>query len=244
MIATKFCTWHDSCAVVACAKVCSNNVALNGITTKWIVPEILIVSEKSLVTCVRFTCMSITAEILCPPQIYGHMNRMKNEGFDYHRSGKKCSFRKMRVFSAWSHYYSVQCWRLSWCILLWKSSRHFSQSWVQTIGVSRCRWYLMKNSSDTLSVLVRKILKKYREKSENFMMASGCTACGLLGTNFIDFFFLLIDFFFCKSKYSYFIHRKCCLQKWQPYGLGPIKMQFVLLDPEWTGPQTYWHMMA
>ena len=35
MIATKICTWHDSCAVVTCAKICSDLMAKNGIITKW-----------------------------------------------------------------------------------------------------------------------------------------------------------------------------------------------------------------
>ena len=34
VIATEFCTWHDSCAVVACAKMCCNLMASNGITAK------------------------------------------------------------------------------------------------------------------------------------------------------------------------------------------------------------------
>ena len=33
VIAIKFCTWDDSCAVVACAKICCNLRASNGITT-------------------------------------------------------------------------------------------------------------------------------------------------------------------------------------------------------------------
>ena len=31
VITTKFCTWHDSCAVMVCAKNCSNLIASNGI---------------------------------------------------------------------------------------------------------------------------------------------------------------------------------------------------------------------
>ena len=30
----KFCTWHDSCAVVACAKFCSDMILYNGFTLK------------------------------------------------------------------------------------------------------------------------------------------------------------------------------------------------------------------
>ena len=34
VIATQFCTWHDSCAVVACAKMCCNLIASSGITAR------------------------------------------------------------------------------------------------------------------------------------------------------------------------------------------------------------------
>ena len=34
VIATKFCTWHDSCAVVACAKICCDLMASNRITAR------------------------------------------------------------------------------------------------------------------------------------------------------------------------------------------------------------------
>ena len=34
MIVAKYCTWHDSCAVVACAKHCSDMIPYNGVTLK------------------------------------------------------------------------------------------------------------------------------------------------------------------------------------------------------------------
>ena len=34
VIATKFCTWHDSCAVVACAKICCDLMASNGVIAR------------------------------------------------------------------------------------------------------------------------------------------------------------------------------------------------------------------
>ena len=34
VIATKFCTWHDSCAVVACAKTCCDPMANNGVMAR------------------------------------------------------------------------------------------------------------------------------------------------------------------------------------------------------------------
>ena len=49
VIATKFCTWHDSCAVVACAKICGNLPVSNGITARRDFHQIWITSKKSLV---------------------------------------------------------------------------------------------------------------------------------------------------------------------------------------------------
>ena len=34
VITTKFCTWHGSCAVMACANICCDQMAMNGFTTK------------------------------------------------------------------------------------------------------------------------------------------------------------------------------------------------------------------
>ena len=47
MIAPKFGTWHDSWAVVACAKFCCNMITSNWIRAKWIFHRIWIVMEKS-----------------------------------------------------------------------------------------------------------------------------------------------------------------------------------------------------
>ena len=49
VIATKFCTWHDSCAVVACAKICCDLMASNGITARRNFHRIWIAGKKSLV---------------------------------------------------------------------------------------------------------------------------------------------------------------------------------------------------
>ena len=49
MIATKFCTWHDSCAVVACAKFCCDMITSNWITAKGNFHKIWNVTEMSLV---------------------------------------------------------------------------------------------------------------------------------------------------------------------------------------------------
>ena len=49
VIATKFCTWHDSCAVVACAKICCDLMASNGITARRSFHRIWIAGKKSLV---------------------------------------------------------------------------------------------------------------------------------------------------------------------------------------------------
>ena len=49
VIATTFCTWHDSCAVVACAKICRDLMARNGITGRRSFHRIWIVGKKTLV---------------------------------------------------------------------------------------------------------------------------------------------------------------------------------------------------
>ena len=49
VIATKFCTWHDSCAVVACAKICCDLMASNGIMTSRSFRRIWIAGKKPLV---------------------------------------------------------------------------------------------------------------------------------------------------------------------------------------------------
>ena len=49
VIATKFCTWHDSCAVVACAKICCDLMASNGVMARRSFHRIWIVGKKTLV---------------------------------------------------------------------------------------------------------------------------------------------------------------------------------------------------
>ena len=49
VIVTKFCTWHDSCAVVACAKICCDLMASDGITARRSFHRIWIAGKKSLV---------------------------------------------------------------------------------------------------------------------------------------------------------------------------------------------------
>ena len=49
VIATKFCTWHDSCAVMAYAKICCNLMAGNGITVRRSFHRIRISGQKLLV---------------------------------------------------------------------------------------------------------------------------------------------------------------------------------------------------
>ena len=49
VIIVKLCTWHDSCAVSACAKFCSDMISCYGITLKPIFCWILNMMEKSFV---------------------------------------------------------------------------------------------------------------------------------------------------------------------------------------------------
>ena len=46
VIPTKFCTWHDSCAVVACAKICCDLMASYWIKARWIFHRIWIASKN------------------------------------------------------------------------------------------------------------------------------------------------------------------------------------------------------
>ena len=57
VIATIFGTWHDSWAVVACAKFCCDVIISNWIRAKWNFHHIWIVMEKSLVKWVPDTCL-------------------------------------------------------------------------------------------------------------------------------------------------------------------------------------------
>ena len=47
VISTKCCTWDDSCAVVTCAKFCSDMILYNGVTLKRFSHPIWIMMEKS-----------------------------------------------------------------------------------------------------------------------------------------------------------------------------------------------------
>ena len=49
VIARKFCTWHDSTAVVACAKICCDLVASNGIMARLSFHRIWIADKNPLV---------------------------------------------------------------------------------------------------------------------------------------------------------------------------------------------------
>ena len=48
VIAAKFCTWHDSCAVVACAKICCDLMASNRVIAKRNFHRIWIAGKKPL----------------------------------------------------------------------------------------------------------------------------------------------------------------------------------------------------
>ena len=50
VMATKFCTWCDGCAVVVCTKFCWDVINSNGITGKWKSRRIWIAVEKSLIS--------------------------------------------------------------------------------------------------------------------------------------------------------------------------------------------------
>ena len=48
VITMKYCTWHGSCAVMACDKFCSDKISHNGVTPEPIIHQILINMKKNL----------------------------------------------------------------------------------------------------------------------------------------------------------------------------------------------------
>ena len=50
VITMVFCTWHDSCALMACAKFCSDMIPYNGGTLKPIFSQIWMTIEKAFMT--------------------------------------------------------------------------------------------------------------------------------------------------------------------------------------------------
>ena len=58
VIATKFCTWHDSCAVVACAKNCCDLMASNGVMTRRNFHRIWVAGKKTLVKRAPGSCVT------------------------------------------------------------------------------------------------------------------------------------------------------------------------------------------
>ena len=76
VIATKFCTWHDSCAVVACAKICRDLMASNGTTARRSFHRIWITGKKPLVKrapeytsflnkCEHFPALTCVCDFVC-----------------------------------------------------------------------------------------------------------------------------------------------------------------------------------
>ena len=72
VIATKCCTWHDSCAVVTCAKICCNLMASNRITARRSFHRIWIVGKKSLVK--RAPGLNLY-HVIGKPSYYGDIDR-------------------------------------------------------------------------------------------------------------------------------------------------------------------------
>ena len=90
VIATIFGTWHDSWAVVACAKFCCDMITSNWIRAKWNFHRIWIVMEKSLVkwVLVVLCCDVVTLSIpvdLCdlPKKNPGPLFTKKTPSYGY-----------------------------------------------------------------------------------------------------------------------------------------------------------------
>ena len=65
VIATKFCTWHDSCAVVACAKICCDLMASNGVMARRNFYRISIAGKKTLVKWAPGSCVTKIIGLAC-----------------------------------------------------------------------------------------------------------------------------------------------------------------------------------
>ena len=77
-----FCTWHDSRAVAACAKCCSDIVSYNGVTLKSIFHRIWIMMEKSFV--------KWAPGYRCDAEIHINLSSAVNNGFNTHSHVLTC----------------------------------------------------------------------------------------------------------------------------------------------------------
>ena len=81
VIAMKFCTCHDSCVVVACAKCCCSMIPYNGVTLKPIFHLIWITMEKSYVdlghTELSYLCTGSYSYVDCYWTLSGMLKAME-----------------------------------------------------------------------------------------------------------------------------------------------------------------------
>ena len=107
----KLCTWHDSCAVVACEKFCNDIIPCNGVTLKPIFHRISFTMEKSFV---KWALLNIIS-MICISKRGSIMNIHKLQIF---------TFVLTTLLLHYSHYqkhdfniYGYRFWRLIWlCI--------------------------------------------------------------------------------------------------------------------------------
>ena len=144
VIATKFCTWHDSCAVVACAKICCDLIASSGITARRSFHQIWIAGKKSLVKrapvpVARYTPPSF--QITCAAIV----------SIPYSESSQ---LRIFYVFHLTSYKYHEK-WELIWCIMKMESilpgpSWVSSQCFMLTDSMHITNWIKINHHIDGL----------------------------------------------------------------------------------------------
>ena len=122
-ITTKFCTWHDSCAVLACGKICCELVANYRITGKWSFHRIWILSKKivSEMSPCPPTCCKQQVSLPASPSRTWHWNNRVSQM-------KVCC----KIYSSTLVFFFVNliqfilaiirwCWDRFMCIFIWDS---------------------------------------------------------------------------------------------------------------------------
>ena len=106
-ITTKFCTWHDSCAVVACAKICCDPMASNGITVRRSFHRIWIAGKISLVK--RAPDWNILEELVQPHGCCWQWDCFKNTNELLYLGALKCThLNKRYIFHCMGNTFYVE----------------------------------------------------------------------------------------------------------------------------------------
>ena len=169
VIATRFGTWHDSWAVVACAKFCCDLIISNWIRSKWNFRWIWIVMEKSLVKWVpginitrylsriskwhskRYSKSTFTSSI---------WEKSNNDIAKYHPANHKIPVysNKMRKFDMWT-----LSWQALWQFPLHIITAHIITAQAVAVGCVWCSWWQFSTFQCRLASLWIMWLCGYRD---------------------------------------------------------------------------------